>query len=88
MKAVMRCILYAALAGGLMNLLDELYHDYRRREIVHSLETSPSANIIQYFPQTFHFYLITNSQVLDVAIIAGLTFCACFAATRLVKKSR
>ncbi|MDQ0060528.1 hypothetical protein J2T14_002700 [Paenibacillus harenae] len=51
-----------------------LYHYKETQNIITDLEQHPLAPIIQYFPETFSFYLITDSLWLDLFIFVGFSF--------------
>lgn len=70
----MRSVIFSALIGVCMYLIEFLYNYKETQKTITELEQHPLAPIIQYFPETFNFYLITDSLWLDLFIFVGFSF--------------
>lgn len=69
-----RCAAYAAVAGVCAYVLERAYDNVETRKAIDEIERSDMANLVQYFPEAFRFYWITNALWLDLALIAGFSF--------------
>ncbi|MFD2611278.1 hypothetical protein [Paenibacillus gansuensis] len=74
MKVLLRSVVFSAFTGICMYIIDVIYNQNQTQAAIKELEQHPLANIIQYFPETFHFYLITDNLWLDILIVVSFSF--------------
>ncbi|KRE48081.1 hypothetical protein [Paenibacillus sp. Soil522] len=87
MKAIKRSLIFSILIGVCMYLIEASYHRKEVQKTIKELEQSEFAPVIQYFPETFKFYLITEYLWLDLFIFVGVSFIVFLFANLLFNKN-
>ncbi len=87
MKAIKRSLFLFNFDGACMYLIEMSYHYKEVKKIITELEQSEFAPIIEYYPETYNFYLITEYLWLDLFIFVGVSFIVFLIANLLFKKN-